>query len=151
VYIRSANDFCTKEELSSYIFCSSCGIPGKLNNKNADVHDRTLSDSEDKKVLVKTFLLNKKERYEYEVKETGIDSRKDEVKELIQKIANSEKDMYERRKNIEGFDFIMADGKVPALLMEAIDSYILGNFFATIALCGMSAERLLRFYRLRRY
>lgn len=50
--------------------------------------------------------------------------------------------MYERRKNILGFDLIMADGKVPALLMEAVDSYILGNFYATIALCGMTAERL---------
>jgi hypothetical protein len=101
-----------------------------------------LSNSEDKKVLIKTFLLNKKERYEYEIRETGIDSRKDEVKDLIQKIAVSERDMYERRKNINGFDIIMADGKVPALLMEAIDSYILGNIFSTIALCGMSAERL---------
>jgi hypothetical protein len=50
--------------------------------------------------------------------------------------------MYERRKSIRGFDIIMADGKVPALLKEAVDSYTLGNFFATIALCGMTAERL---------
>jgi hypothetical protein len=100
-----------------------------------------LSDSEDKKVLVKTFLLNKKERFEYEVKETGLDSRKDLVKDLIRKI-ESESEMYERRKSIRGFDIIMADGKVPALLKEAVDSYTLGNFFATIALCGMTAERL---------
>ena len=101
-----------------------------------------MSDSETKKIQIKTFLLNKKERFEYEVKETGIDSRKDEVKALIKKMVESEKDMYERRKNILGFDFIMADGKVPLLLKEAIDSYILGNFFSTIALCGMTAERL---------
>jgi hypothetical protein len=102
-----------------------------------------LSDSEEKKeVPVKVFLLNKKERYEYGVKETGKDSRKDIVKDLIKKIVESEDDMYERRKNIQGFDIIMADGKVPALLKEAIDSYTLGNFFSTIALCGMTAERL---------
>lgn len=57
-----------------------------------------MSDSEAKKVLIKTFLLNKKEHFEYEVKETGIDSRKDEVKGLIKKIVESEDDMYERRK-----------------------------------------------------
>lgn len=101
-----------------------------------------MPDSEAKKIQIKTFLLNKKERFEYEVKETGVDSRKDEVKALLKKILESEKDMYERRKNILGFDFIMADGKVPFLLKEAIDSYILGNFFSTIALCGMTAERL---------
>jgi hypothetical protein len=101
-----------------------------------------LSDPEDKKVPVKTFLLNKKERFEYEVNESGIDSRKDEVKGLIRKIVESENEMYKRRKNIQGFDLIMADGKVPALLREAIDSYILGNFYSTIALCGMTAERL---------
>ena len=101
-----------------------------------------LSDSEDKEVPAKAFLLNKKERSENEVKETGIDSRKDAVKALIRKIVESENEMYERRKNIQGFDLIMADGKVPALLREAIDSYTLGNFFATIALCGMTAERL---------
>lgn len=101
-----------------------------------------MSDSEAKKIQIKAFLLNKKERFEYEGKETGIDSRKDEVKALIKKIVESGKDMYERRKNILGFDFIMADGKVPFLLREAIDSYILGNYFSTIALCGMTAERL---------
>jgi|SRR5215211_4171252 len=40
----------------------------------------------------------------------------------------------------------MADGKVPTLLMEAIDSYIPGNFFSTIALCGMTAERLCYYF-----
>jgi hypothetical protein len=95
-----------------------------------------------RRVPVKVFLLNKKERFEYAVKETGMDIRKDIVKGLIKKIVESENEMYERRKNIQGFDLIMADGKVPALLMEAIDSYTLGNFFSTIALCGMTAERL---------
>jgi hypothetical protein len=52
-----------------------------------------LSDSEDKKVLVKTFLLNKKERFEYQIRETGLDSRKDEVKDLIKKVVESEDDM----------------------------------------------------------
>jgi hypothetical protein len=102
-----------------------------------------LSDSEDKEVPAKAFLLNKKERSENEVKETGIDSRKDAVKALIRKIVESENEMYERRKNIQGFDLIMADGKVPALLREAIDSYTLGKIFATIALCAMTLLTLL--------
>jgi hypothetical protein len=101
-----------------------------------------LSASDDKEITIKTFLLNKRERYDYEVKEIGRDSRKDEVKALIGRIAESENNMYERRKNIQGFDFIMAEGKVPLILREAIDSYLLGNYFSTIALCGMTAERL---------
>jgi hypothetical protein len=57
-----------------------------------------LSDSEDKKVLVKTFLLNKKERFEYEVKETGLDSRKDLVKDLIRKIGVRKRNVREEKK-----------------------------------------------------
>jgi hypothetical protein len=71
-----------------------------------------LSVTDDKEITIKTFLLNKRERYGYEVKEIGRDSRKDEVKALIGRIVESENDMYERRKSIQGFDFIMAEGKV---------------------------------------
>jgi hypothetical protein len=81
-------------------------------------------------------------RYEHELRQTGIDRRKDEVKMLINKIIASENEMYDRRKKIEGFDIIMADGKTP-ILVEAIDSYILGHFHATVALCAMAAERFL--------
>jgi hypothetical protein len=114
-----------------------------IDNDIAKNEDKTLTGAEsNKEVKIKAFLYNKKERYEWQVRETGRDSRIDEVKGIIEKITKSEDKMYERRKNIRGFDFIMAEGKVPILLREAIDSYILGNFFSTIAVCGMTAERL---------
>src|SRR5690349_16344371 len=93
-------------------------------------------------ITIKAFLYNKRARYEHEISQSGIDLRKDEVNALIKKITESQSQMYDRRKKIEGFDFIAADGQAPILVMEAIDSYILGHFNATIALSGM-AERLL--------
>jgi DNA-binding Xre family transcriptional regulator len=94
-------------------------------------------------VTIKAFLLNKAARYEHYISQGGTDLRKDEVKALIETITKSENEMYERRKKIEGFDFIAADGKTPDLVKEAVDSYILGHYQATIALSGMAAERLL--------
>ena len=50
--------------------------------------------------------------------------------------------MYERRKRIDGFDFIYAEGKIVGLLTEIFDNYILGNYYSTIATSSMVAERL---------
>lgn len=94
-------------------------------------------------ITIKAFLYNKTATYEHDVRQTGIDRRKDEVKMLINKITASENEMYDRRKKIEGFDIIFADGKTPILIEEAIDSYILGHFHATVALSAMAAERFL--------
>jgi len=55
-------------------------------------------------ITIKAFLYNKTVRYEHQLKQTGIDRRKDEVKMLINKIIASENEMYDRRKKIEGFD-----------------------------------------------
>jgi hypothetical protein len=114
----------------------------RIGGNNFKVEPKGGIELSSKKIQIKAFLLNKKERFEDEIVETGIDSRKDEVKSLIKKVAESEEDMYGRRKNIRGFDFIMAEGKIHTILKEAIESYILGNFFATIALSSMTAERL---------
>lgn len=80
-------------------------------------------------MTIKAFLYNKRRRFEHELGQIGIDRRKDEVKMLIKKITESENEMY--------------DNWAPMLVEEAIDSYIIGHFNATIALSGMAAERFL--------
>ena len=93
-------------------------------------------------VSIRSYLLNKKERYEYELKTTGQDGRLKEIEAKIELIKNSKDLMYERRKRIEGFDFIYAEGRMAELLDEIFSSYILGNYYATIAVASMTAERL---------
>lgn len=91
-------------------------------------------------IPLKVFLYNKKERFE---SEKDKDLRVNEVQNLIKSIKNSEPQIFERRRNINGFDFIFADGKVIPLISEVLNSYLLGYYYSTIALCSMIAERLL--------
>ena len=98
-------------------------------------------------VAIRSYLLNKKERYESEIKAGRRDTRIDEIQILIDSINDSKTDMYERRKRIDGFDFIYAEGKIVGLLTEIFDNYILGNYYSTIATSSMVCRKtLLRFY-----
>lgn len=76
---------------------------------------------------------------------------KSEIQALIDRIAESKDAMFERRKDVGvGILFggnIYADGrveelKVIQLLMDAFESYVLGKYYAAVAVSGMAAERL---------
>jgi hypothetical protein len=90
----------------------------------------------------KIFVLNKKDVYDKEFQDKGIDPWKEEVNAFVDKILNDKDDIYNRRKQIRGFGAIYAEGKIVDLLKEVIASYNLGLYYSTIALCGMIAERL---------
>jgi hypothetical protein len=93
-------------------------------------------------VSIRSFLLNKRERYEFHLKQTGKDLRLEEIDGLIEAIKLSRQNMYERKKRIEGFDFVYGEGKIVELLNEVFDNYTLGKYYSTIAVGSMAAERL---------
>jgi hypothetical protein len=92
--------------------------------------------------VVRLFLLNKKEDIERLIKESGEDMWKNDVDRLISRIQNDHDSIYNRRKEIEGFGIVNAEGKWADLLQEAKDSYLLGHYYSTIALSSMAAERI---------
>jgi hypothetical protein len=50
--------------------------------------------------------------------------------------------MYNRRKKVQGVGIVYAEGKVVDLLNELFDCFVLGKYYAAIALCSMAAERM---------
>lgn len=99
-------------------------------------------EKEEGSIQIRSFLLNKKERYEYDMNRFGEDGRLTETESLIEAIKKSKNEIYERRKNVIGFDFIYAEGKIIALLSEVFNVYCLGMYYSAIATCSMAAERL---------
>ena len=98
--------------------------------------------SEEKEHVVKAFLYNKKEDYQRVLDQSGSDYWRQEVDQMVEGIPRARDEMYDRRKRIDGFGLIYAEGKVVDLLNELFDCYVLGKYYATIALCGMAAERM---------
>jgi hypothetical protein len=92
--------------------------------------------------LVKAFLLNKREDYERDLKDSGRDGWKEETEGFLDLIQNNHNSIYERRKEIDGVGIVYAEGKMWELLQEAKNTYMLGHYYSTIALSGMAAERL---------
>lgn len=69
-----------------------------------------------------------------------------EIQSLIDSISRSKDSMCERRKDVGigilyGGD-LYAEFKVIQLLNEVFDSYVLGKYYATVAVASMAAERL---------
>jgi hypothetical protein len=91
---------------------------------------------------VRVFILNKREAYERNLKESGRDGRKEEIDHFFMRIQNEYSSAYNRRKEIEGFGIVYSEGKWADLFQEAKDSYLLGHYYSTIALSAMAAERI---------
>jgi hypothetical protein len=102
----------------------------------------TTYDTKDAENVFKVFLYNK----------VNVDERDDsdyirtEIHSLIDRISNSSGSMCERRKDIVigilyGGD-VYAELKVIQLLTDVFESYILGKYYATVAVASMAAERL---------
>ena len=93
-------------------------------------------------VSIRAYLFIKKDTYDDQFKRTGQDERLKQIEEFINSIENSKDAMYERKKKIDGFDIIYAEGKFVEMLDEVFDNYVLGKYYATIAVASMVAERL---------
>jgi hypothetical protein len=91
---------------------------------------------------VRALIINKREDYERDLKKSGRDGWKEETESLIRIVQDNYDDVYKRRKEIEGAGIVYAEGKMWELLQEAKNSYLLGHYYATIALSGMAAERI---------
>jgi hypothetical protein len=91
---------------------------------------------------VRALIINKREDYERDLKESGTDGWKEETESLIRLFQDNYDDIYKRRKEIEGVGIVYAEGKMWGLLQEAMHSYLLGHYYGTIALSGMAAERI---------
>jgi hypothetical protein len=89
---------------------------------------------------VKVLIINKKGDYERDLKASGIDGWKEQTESLISLFQDNHDSIYERRKEIEGVGIVYAESKMWKLLQEAVHSYMLGHYYATIALSGMATE-----------
>lgn len=101
-----------------------------------------MTEGQDNTIPLRVFLLNKRKRYEWQIRQGGKDGRLEEIESLMESIKKSKNELFERRKKIDGFDFAYSEGKIGSLLAECFDNYILGKYYSTIATCSMAAERL---------
>jgi hypothetical protein len=92
--------------------------------------------------LVRAIIINKRTDYERDLKQSGRDGWKEETEGLIRIVQDNYDSIYKRRKEIEGAGIVWAEGKMWKLFQEAKNSYLLGHYYATIALSGMAAERI---------
>ncbi|MGI0020825.1 MAG: hypothetical protein ACREAY_10185 [Nitrososphaera sp.] len=91
---------------------------------------------------VRAFILNKRADLEQFLKDNGRDLCKSEVDGVIQGIQSDSAGILARRKQIDGFGLIQAEGKFADLIGEAVMTYQLQFYTSTIALCGTMAERI---------
>jgi len=92
-------------------------------------------------VSTKIYVLNKRETLEADFK-AGKDRWKEETDRIITFIERDRNNIYRRRRQVEGFGTIYAEGRMIDLLKEVLKSYELGMYHSTIALCGMTVERI---------
>lgn len=92
--------------------------------------------------VVRTYILNKRSDLEKFQKDTGRDMNESEVMGLVQGIQKDAAGMLARRREIDGFGMIYAEGKFAELIGEAVMTYELQFYTSTISLCGTMAERI---------
>ncbi|HEY7082508.1 MAG TPA: hypothetical protein VH500_22695 [Nitrososphaeraceae archaeon] len=90
---------------------------------------------------IRVFVFNEKEVLEEGLKK-GQDFWNQNTNKLLDDIISDGENILNRRKEIVGFGTICAEGQFVDLLDEALRSYQLGFYYATIALCGMTVERI---------
>lgn len=95
-----------------------------------------------RKLTITVAVFRKKEDYVKELEESGKDQWMADALSIVDNVKNDVRNIYERRKHIEGFGIILAEGGFHNILREAMYAYELGLFHSTIALCGTVIERI---------